>query len=69
MKKYGLVGLALLIAIPIPTIGVYGGTLLSWLMGMNWRNSLIAVVSGATVFNGIILISVLGIAQAVNTIG
>jgi len=25
VKKYGLVGLALLMAIPIPTIGVYGG--------------------------------------------
>ncbi len=43
VKKYGLVGLALLMAIPLPTIGVYGGTLLSWLMGMNWWSSLIAV--------------------------
>jgi len=66
VKKYGLVGLALLIAIPIPTIGVYGGTLLSWLMGMKWRSSLIAVVSGATVSNSIVLLSVLGIMQAVN---
>jgi len=66
VKKYGLVGLALLMAIPLPTIGVYGGTLLSWLMGMKWRSSLIAVVSGATVSNSIVLLSVLGIMQAVN---
>ena len=66
VKKYGLVGLALLIAVPLPTIGVYGGTLLSWLMGMKWRSSLIAVVSGATVSNSIVLLSVLGIMQAVN---
>jgi len=65
VKKYGLVGLALLIAIPLPTIGVYGGTLLSWLMGMKWWRSLIAIVSGATVSNGIVLLSVFGIMQAV----
>ena len=66
VKKYGLVGLALLIAIPLPTIGVYGGTLLSWLIGMKWWTSLIAVVSGATVSNSIVLLSVLGIMQAVS---
>jgi uncharacterized membrane protein len=63
IKKYGLIGLALLMAIPLPTIGVYGGTLLSWLMGMKWRSSLIAVVSGATVSNSIVLLSILGIMQ------
>ena len=69
VKKYGLVGLALLIAVPLPTVGVYGGTLLSWLMGMKWRSSLIAVVSGATIFNSIVLLSVLGIMQALNLAG
>ena len=65
VKKYGLVGLALFMAIPIPTIGVYGGTLLSWLMGMKWWSSLIAVVSGATISNSIVLLSVFGIRQAI----
>jgi len=68
VKKYGLAGLALLMAIPLPTIGVYGGTLVSWLMGMKWRSSLIAVVSGATVSNSIVLLSVLGIMQTVSLI-
>lgn len=65
VKKYGLVGLALFIAITLPTMGVYGGTLLSWLMGMKWWSSLIAVVSGATVSNSIVLLSVLGIIHAI----
>ncbi len=69
VKKYGLIGLALFIAIPLPTMGVYGGTLLSWLMGMKWWSSLIAVVSGATISNSIVLLSVLGIIQAINVIG
>jgi len=61
IKKYGLVGLALFMAIPIPTIGVYGGTLLSWLTGMKCWSSLIAVVLGATVSNTIVLLSAFGI--------
>jgi len=65
VKKYGLFGLALLMAIPLPTIGVYSGTLLSWLMGMKCRSSLIAVVSGATVSNSIVLLSVFGIMQVI----
>ena len=63
IRKYGLIGLALIMAIPLPTIGVYGGTLLSWLMGMKWQGSLIAVVAGATVSNSIVLLSVYGILQ------
>ena len=61
IKKYGLVGLLLLMAIPLPTIGVYGGALLSWLMGMKLWSSLIAVVSGATISNSIFFLSILGI--------
>ena len=34
VRKYRLIGMALLMAIPLPTIGVYSGTVLSWLMGM-----------------------------------
>jgi uncharacterized membrane protein len=66
IKKYGLVGLALLIAIPLPTIGVYGGTLLSWLMGMKLWASLIAIVSGATISNSVVLLSAYGITQAIS---
>jgi uncharacterized membrane protein len=61
VRKCGLIGLALLIAIPLPTLGVCGGTMLSWLMGMKWWSSLIAVLSGATVSNTIVLLSAFGI--------
>jgi len=69
IKKFGLVGLALLIAIPLPIIGVYGGTVFTWLMGMKWWSSLIAVVSGATVSNSIVLLSAFGIIQAISLTG
>lgn len=60
VRKYGLVGMALLMAVPLPTIGVYSGTVLSWLMGMKWWSSMIAVVSGVTVSNTIVLLSIFG---------
>lgn len=69
IKKYGLFGLALVLTIPLPTIGVYGGTLLSWLMGMNLWGSFIAIVSGATISNSIFLFTAFGIRLAVGTIG
>jgi len=69
IKKYSLIGLALLIAIPLPTMGVFGGTLLSWLMGMRWWSSLIAVQSGAIVSNSIVLLLVFGIRQVIGLFG
>ena len=69
IKKYGLVGLVLRMAIPLPTIGVYGGTLLSWLMGMKLWSSLVAVVSGATVSNIIVLFTAFGITKAIGLFG
>ena len=69
VKKYGFLGLALFIAVPLPTTGVYGGALLSWLLGMNWRGSLAAVMLGATVSNGLVALSVLGISQVVTLPG
>ena len=69
VKKYGLFGLSLLIAIPLPTLGVFGGTTLSWLMGMKFWSSLAAVITGATISNSIILISVFGIRQTIGLFG
>ena len=65
IKRYGLIGLAVVMAIPFPTIGVYSGTALCWVTGMKWWSSLIAVVTGATVYNGLILLSAFGIKHAV----
>ena len=65
VRRYGLVGLALLMAVPLPTIGVYGGTILSWLMGMKLWSSLIAVVSGVTLSNSIVLFTAFGITKAI----
>ncbi|MBI2829634.1 MAG: small multi-drug export protein [Chloroflexi bacterium] len=54
IKRHGILGLALFVAVPIPGTGVYAGAVLSWLIGLEWHRSFLAVVP-ATVFSNIIL--------------
>ena len=69
VRKYGLFGLAILMAVPFPTIGVYGASSLCWMMGAHKWRSLAAVVSGVAVSNSIVLLSLLGIIQFTSFIG
>lgn len=64
IRKYGLFGLFVVIAVPVPTIGVYGGTVLCWLTGMKWWHSLITITSGSAVYNSVFLFSLFGIVRA-----
>ena len=57
VEKYGYVGLILLVAIPLPITGAYTGTLGAWILGMDWRKALPALVSGV-ILAGIIVSTV-----------
>ncbi|MFC2034778.1 small multi-drug export protein [Chloroflexota bacterium] len=69
VKKYGLVGILILLAIPLPTIGAYGGSSLCWLMGIKWWSSLITIVLGTTISNSIVVLSTFGIGKVVGFAG
>jgi uncharacterized membrane protein len=64
VERHGFIGLVLFIAVPLPATGVYGGAMLSWLLGMKWQMSLLAVMLGATTSNGLVALAALGIVQA-----
>ncbi len=66
ITKYGLIGFIVFVAIPIPGTGVYAATTLSWVLGINWLSSLLAILTGAVVSNGIIVLSAIGITQWLN---
>ncbi|UCC17820.1 MAG: small multi-drug export protein [Dehalococcoidales bacterium] len=68
VRRYGLIGLTILMAIPFPTIGVYGASSLSWVMGANQWRAMIAVVSGVAVSNSIFLLSLLGVIRLTSLI-
>lgn len=61
VDKYGFLGLAILVAVPLPGTGVYTGTLAAWFFGMDKLRAFWAILIG-TFIAGLI---VLGIVQGV----
>lgn len=66
VEKYGFPGLALLVAIPLPTTGVYTATILCWLLGMDWRKAFLPISVGVVVAGVIVLLATLGVIGGVN---
>lgn len=64
VEKYGLFGLALFVAVPLPVTGAYTGTILSWLLDMEWRKSFLGVAIGVVIAGVIVLCVTLGIVGA-----
>lgn len=46
VEKYGVLGLAVFVAIPLPGTGAYSGTAAAWLLGMDKRKGFLAVSLG-----------------------
>jgi uncharacterized membrane protein len=61
VDKYGFWGLFLFVAIHLPLTGVYTGTILAWLLGMDWKKAFPAVAFGVLIAGGIVLLITLGV--------
>jgi len=61
VKKYGVIGLGIFIGIPLPGSGVYSGTLLAWLLGMEWKKAFMAAVIGVLIAGSIIFAASMGV--------
>jgi len=57
IDKYGYIGLALFMALPSPLTGVYTGSLLAWLLNMEWKKSIASIFLGVLI-NGVIILGV-----------
>jgi uncharacterized membrane protein len=64
VDKYGFWGLFLFVAVPLPLTGAYTGTILAWLLGMDWRKAFPAVGLGVVVAGVVVLLITLGITSA-----
>jgi len=63
-KKYnekGFLALAVFVAIPLPGTGAWSGCLLSWILGLERKKSIMAIASGVTLAGIIIFLGTLGI--------
>ena len=56
VEKYGFWGLTLFVAIPLPITGAYTGTILAWLVGIDWKRAFPAVGLGVIVAGVIVLL-------------
>ena len=56
VDKYGFWGLFLFVAVPLPLTGAYTGTILAWLLGMEWRKAFLAVGVGVVVAGVVVLL-------------
>lgn len=64
VEKYGLAGLTIFVAIPLPMSGVYSGSILGWLIGLGWRKAFLAVALGAFIAGLIVLGVSLGVFES-----
>lgn len=56
VEKYGFWGLFLFVAVPLPITGAYTGTILAWLLGIDWRKAFPAVGLGVIVAGVVVLL-------------
>lgn len=56
VDKYGILGLAVFVAVPLPATGVYTATLAAWFFGMEWKRALLAILLGVIAAGIIVLV-------------
>jgi uncharacterized membrane protein len=62
LEKWGWLGLALFVAIPLPVTGAWTGTLGAWVLGLSKKRTLAAVITGVIVAGAIVTaVTMLGI--------
>ncbi len=66
VQKYGFYGLVLFVAVPLPVTGAYTGTVLSWLLDMDWRKSFLGIALGVLIAGIIVLSITLGVVAGIH---
>ena len=62
---YGFFALFAFVAIPLPATGAWTGILVAWLLGLDRKKSIIAIVLGVLTAGIIVLLGLLGIAKII----
>ncbi len=57
VKKYGTMGLAIFVAIPLPGTGVWSGALAAYLLGLDLKDTIIALSIGNAIATAIMSLS------------
>jgi len=54
VDKYGLLGLTIFVAVPLPGTGAYAGSAAAWLLDIEWHRAFAGVAIGVTIAWGIV---------------
>ncbi len=65
IDKYGVWGLIIFVGVPLPITGAWTGTLLAWLLGLDWKRSFLAASFGVLMAGLIILLVSLGLVSGI----
>ncbi len=65
VNRYGVPGLILFVAIPLPATGVWTGALAGYLLGMERKKLIPCLIAGGLISNTIILLSILAAHQVI----
>ena len=61
MERYGLLALAIFVAIPLPGTGAYTGVLIAWMLGIEKKKAAAFIAAGVLVAGIIVTLASLGI--------
>ena len=64
VRKYGAIGLCLLVAIPLPGTGAWTGALVAAVLGLRMRDALPAIILGVLIAAAVVL----GLTYGVSTV-
>ncbi|MDR0553342.1 MAG: small multi-drug export protein [Treponema sp.] len=66
VERWGWLGIAAFVAVPLPITGAWTGTLGAWVLGIPKRRALVAVILGVAVAGAVVTTVVVMGAQALN---
>lgn len=65
-KKFDFIALMFFVAVPLPGTGAWSGCLLSWILGLERKQSILAISLGVIIAGTIILLGSLGFMKVFN---
>jgi len=65
IDKYGVIGITLFMSLPTPLSGTYTASILSWLLGLEWRKSFLAIFLGSLIGGLVILTAYFGVINVI----
>jgi len=68
VQRYGLLGLALFVGVPLPGTGAYSGALLAWLLGLERRGATLAIAAGVLLAGVAVTLVATGVLAAVRSL-